>query len=112
MNVYSLPKTVTRQRRECDLNPGPTAPESSMLTTLGYRGTQYNHVDTVGGRSVQFLLQCYECTGPGSLQITATRLHQTAPNHIQNSKSFPGATPPDLRRLEARPSDPRPGLEK
>ena len=33
MDVNSLPKTVTRQRRDCDLNPGPTAPESSMLTT-------------------------------------------------------------------------------
>jgi len=31
--VNSLPKTVTRQRRGCDLNPGPTAPESSTLTT-------------------------------------------------------------------------------
>jgi len=31
--VYSLPKTVTRQRRDCDLNPGPSAPESSTLTT-------------------------------------------------------------------------------
>ena len=28
-----MPKTVTRQRRGCDLNPGPTAPESSTLTT-------------------------------------------------------------------------------
>ena len=33
MGVSSLPKTVTRQRRGCDLNPGPTAPESSTLTT-------------------------------------------------------------------------------
>ena len=33
MGVNSLPKTVTRQRRGRDLNPGPTAPESSMLTT-------------------------------------------------------------------------------
>jgi len=33
MDVNSLPKTVTRQRRDCDLNPGPTAPESSTLTT-------------------------------------------------------------------------------
>ena len=30
MGVNSLPKTVTRQRRGCDLNPGPSAPESSM----------------------------------------------------------------------------------
>ena len=31
--MNSLPKTVTRQRRRCDLNPGPSAPESSTLTT-------------------------------------------------------------------------------
>ena len=31
MGVNSLPKTVTRQRRGCDLNPGPSAPESSTL---------------------------------------------------------------------------------
>ena len=28
-----MPKTVTRQRRGCDLNPGPSEPESSTLTT-------------------------------------------------------------------------------
>ena len=33
MGANSLPKTVTRQRRNCDLNPGPSAPESSKLTT-------------------------------------------------------------------------------
>jgi len=33
MGVNSLPKTVTRQRRDCYLNPGPSAPESSTLTT-------------------------------------------------------------------------------
>jgi len=33
MGVYSLLMTVTRQRRGCDLNLGPSAPESSMLTT-------------------------------------------------------------------------------
>ena len=31
--MNSLPKTVTRQRRGCDLNPGPSARESSTLTT-------------------------------------------------------------------------------
>jgi len=29
--MNSLPKTVTRQRRGCDLNPGSSAPESSTL---------------------------------------------------------------------------------
>jgi len=33
MGVNSLPGTVTRQRRGCDLNPDPSAPESSTLTT-------------------------------------------------------------------------------
>ena len=33
MGVNSLPKTVTRQHRGCDLNPGPSTPESSTLTT-------------------------------------------------------------------------------
>jgi len=33
MGVNNLPKTVTRQRRGCDLNQGPSAPESSTLTT-------------------------------------------------------------------------------
>jgi len=31
--MNSLPETVTRQRSGCDLNPGPSAPESSTLTT-------------------------------------------------------------------------------
>ena len=33
MGVNGLPKTVTRQRRGCDLDPGPSAPESNTLTT-------------------------------------------------------------------------------
>ena len=33
MGVNNLPKTVTRQRRDSDLNPGPSAPESGTLTT-------------------------------------------------------------------------------
>jgi len=33
MGVSSVPKTVTRQRRDCDLKSGPSAPESSALTT-------------------------------------------------------------------------------
>ena len=32
----SLPKTVTRQRRDGDMNPGPSAPESSKLTARLY----------------------------------------------------------------------------
>ena len=32
MGVNNPPKTVTRQRSDCDLNLGPFAPESSTLT--------------------------------------------------------------------------------
>jgi len=31
--VNSFPESVTRHRRGGDFNPGPSAPESSMLTT-------------------------------------------------------------------------------
>jgi len=33
MGVNSLPKTVTRLSRDCDLNPSHSVPESSTLTT-------------------------------------------------------------------------------
>jgi len=33
VDVNSLPKTVTRQRLGCDLNPCPSAPESSTVTS-------------------------------------------------------------------------------
>jgi len=33
MGVNSLPKTVTRQRRGCDLNAGPSVPKISTLTS-------------------------------------------------------------------------------
>ena len=33
MGVNSLPKTVTRQRRDCDLNPGPS--ERKCANTIG-----------------------------------------------------------------------------
>ena len=46
MGVNRLPKTVTRQRRGCDLNPGRTAPESSTLP-LGYRARLYRPRSTV-----------------------------------------------------------------
>jgi len=40
MGVNSLPKTVTRQRRGRDLNPGPSAPESSTISTRLLSGVQ------------------------------------------------------------------------
>jgi len=46
MGVNSLPKTVTRQRRSCDLNPGPTAPESSTRASLTLDGTYFRPTDS------------------------------------------------------------------
>jgi len=49
MGVNSLPKTVTRQRCDSDLNPDPTAPQSSTLTTrlTCHRNTLSTTVQTV-----------------------------------------------------------------
>jgi len=53
MGVSSLPKTVTRQRRDCDLNPGPSAPESSTLATrptfISVRAASEHYEDTFVG---------------------------------------------------------------
>ena len=50
MGVNSLPKTVTRQCRGCDLNPGPyTAPESSTLTTRLPSQQAYGYCDYTRG---------------------------------------------------------------
>jgi len=53
MGVISLPKTVARQRRDCDLNPGRSAPESSTLTT---RLSSHPQVDSRYYNSVGLLL--------------------------------------------------------
>ena len=51
MGVNSLPKTVTWQRRDCDLNPVPSAHESSTLTT--------RLPNSVGERNVVYKRYCY-----------------------------------------------------
>ena len=52
MGVISLPKTVTRQRRGCYLNPGPTAPESSAVLVHSDAAFGYNALNSRGGESV------------------------------------------------------------
>jgi len=62
MDVNSLPKTVTRRRRGCDLNPGPSAPESSTLTIR-----QPSHPNKVSGNTVR-------CSGvQADVQLVSTR---------------------------------------
>ena len=57
MGVSSLPETVTRQRCNCDLNPGPSAPEPSMLTTR-----LPTHPSVTGAYSQRQLSQCTTST--------------------------------------------------
>jgi len=60
MGVNSLPKTVTQQRRGCDLNPGPSAPESS---TLSIRLTSYPGLQAKKGKVFPYSLPS---VGPGA----------------------------------------------
>jgi len=60
MGVNSLPETVTRQRRDCDLNPGPSAPESSTLTNR--LPSHPSHLGSPGQRAVKRVCVCvYVC---------------------------------------------------
>jgi len=56
--VSSLRKTLTRQRRSCDLNPGATAPESSTLTTRlpSHQVMRYDEIDAEAIRYMEAAL--------------------------------------------------------
>ena len=57
MGVNSLPKTVTRQRRDCDLNPGSSAPEFSTLTTRATEPPElwsYTHNIKMNGQELEW----------------------------------------------------------
>jgi len=58
MGVNSLPKNVTRQRHVCDLNPGPSASESSTLTTR-LPSHPFRLVIRYFGEAVQRPFACY-----------------------------------------------------
>ena len=44
MGVNSLPKTVTRQRRDCDMNPGLLRLSPSSTLTNRLPSTLVNHI--------------------------------------------------------------------
>ena len=54
--MNSLPKTVTLQRRGCNLNSGPSAPESSMLTTRLHSHPKYS-TESILSNSTRKLLR-------------------------------------------------------
>ena len=53
--MNSLLKTVTRQRRDCDLNAGPSAPESSTLSTRLPSHPAYIGKNILHSRIVSFI---------------------------------------------------------
>jgi len=93
MGVNSLPKTVTQQHRNCDLNPGPSAPESSTLTTrlpshpiLLYRILITTDCTDVAVLQWQMLAaECYaDCTRPARVVSQGTDAdsdHQQGSRH-------------------------------
>ena len=70
--MNSFPKPVTQQCRYCDLNPGPSVPESSTLTTLlpSHPLVARNHV--LGGNSLDHLFKwCRRLQMPNKAQLEA-----------------------------------------
>jgi len=77
MGVNSLPKTVTRQRRGCHLNSGPTAPESSTQTTRLPSHPHRRRID-------KYL---------GTRRPIATATDHVATDHSGKSQSLDGGLP-------------------
>ena len=72
MGVNSLPKTVTGQRRGCDLNPGHTATESSTLTTRipsHPSDCTRNNLDTINLPDAVTLGEGYDEAGASSVRV-------------------------------------------
>jgi len=72
MGVNSLPRTVTRQRCGCDLNPGPSASELNTLTTqlLGHPAN-FSIFDTlVDNNKAQLMM----ANSPWHLSVAVTRV--------------------------------------
>ena len=91
MGVNSLPKTVTRQRRDCDLNPGPSAPESSTLTTR--LPSQPPHM--MGGKGMN-----------GAVATTVDRLATVIAERIVTfARYFPSSVPRRYPRSVQRQND-------
>jgi len=94
MGVNSLPKTVTRQRRGCDLNPGPSAPESSTLTTR---------------------LPSHPVQGAGETTYAPGGIYKSAKaqiffNTMKAQKSYYGSTTAIVRDPQQRFTKPQTGL--
>jgi len=93
MDVNSLLKTVTRQRRDCDLNTSP-APESSTLTTqlpshpVCDEGYHYRAMLCIRGTSHGPVSVCLSVTSRSTTKTAKLRITQTTPNDSRGTLVF------------------------
>jgi len=75
MGVNSLHKTVTGQRRDCDLNPGPSAPESSTLTTRlpSHPDLRKNFGNTASSSSTKSIFEAHLCSKLVIIRVAVSR---------------------------------------
>ena len=81
MGVNSLPKTVTRQHSGCDLNPGPTTPESSTLTTRLPSHHQYCSATSLQCRA-SFIGSLHDAAGSLLLLVGWSRVERPTRHNI------------------------------
>ena len=103
--MNSVPKTVIRQRRHCDLNPGPSAPESSTLITRLPPTSKERNINTVIMRKFK---ACRYIAGHNKLLLfwlLPSYSGNITPLHSILSP-LSGPLPPSLppQKLDARPS--------
>ena len=91
MGVNSLPKTVTRQRRGCDLNQGPSAPESSTLTTglPSHCTERLDFVKAGSHRSATELVEWLLAEGGGGCVLTG---QEATIRHVSVYKLLPATS--------------------
>jgi len=88
MGVNSLPKTVTRQHRRCDLNPGPSAPESSTLTILALAQSK---IDKYSKLASTHIFYSFAIETAGTWHEMAIELTQKIGKHVTPlSQKIPG----------------------
>ena len=101
MGVNSLPKTVTRQRSECDLNRGPSAPESSTLITRdeGMHTAMFARASAYKQKRLLYPA----AVGGGALSDTAIRLSVCPVTQLPQAIGTLAACSLAVSRLRTRP---------
>ena len=81
MGVNSLPKTVIRQCNGCDLNLGPSAPESSTVTTrLQSHSTGINQTKIFTSSTVFYTEAALKANKKASNKVICTHTPMVLPS--------------------------------